>query len=36
MPAPTSPAEKEELAMSYAALILHDDGLPITVCIFFK
>merc|ERR1739848_325237 len=30
MPAPTSPAEKEELAMSYAALILHDDGLPIT------
>merc|ERR1712100_948151 len=27
---PTSPAEKEELAMSYAALILHDDGLPIT------
>merc|ERR1712054_395709 len=30
MPAPTSPAEKEELAMSYAALILHDDGLLIT------
>merc|ERR1711862_1023024 len=24
------PPEKEELAMSYAALILHDDGLPIT------
>merc|ERR1712188_86351 len=30
MPAPTWAAEKEELAMSYAALILHDDGLPIT------
>merc|ERR1712000_552101 len=30
MPAPTG-TEKEELATSYAALILHDDKLPITV-----
>merc|ERR1712110_908414 len=29
MPAPTA-AEREELAITYAALILHDDGLPIT------
>ena len=29
MPAPTA-AEKEELAVAYAALILHDDKLPIT------
>ena len=31
MPAPTTPAEKEELAITYAALVLHDDNLPITV-----
>merc|ERR1712029_122013 len=30
MPAPTG-TEREELATSYAALILHDDKLPITV-----
>merc|ERR1712137_158974 len=30
MPAPANPQEKEELAITYAALILHDDGLPIT------
>merc|ERR1711963_1073423 len=29
MPAPTD-AEREELAITYAALVLHDDGLPIT------
>merc|ERR1711943_37590 len=29
MPAPTA-AEREELAITYAALVLHDDGLPIT------
>merc|ERR1712146_782373 len=30
MPAPANQAEREELAITYAALILHDDGLPIT------
>merc|ERR1712007_170059 len=30
MPAPSTPAEREELAITYAALILHDDNLPIT------
>merc|ERR1712125_20764 len=30
MPAPNTPQEIEELAITYAALILHDDNLPIT------
>merc|ERR1711974_63638 len=30
MPAPANQQEKEELAITYAALILHDDNLPIT------
>merc|ERR1712032_1461718 len=30
MPAPANQQEKEELAITYATLILHDDGLPIT------
>mmetsp|Transcript_96981 Transcript_96981/g.145300 ORF Transcript_96981/g.145300 Transcript_96981/m.145300 type:complete len:117 (-) Transcript_96981:43-393(-) len=30
MPQPANQQEKEELAITYAALILHDDGLPIT------
>merc|ERR1712071_205192 len=30
MPAPATQQEKEELAVTYAALILHDDNLPIT------
>merc|ERR1712232_351868 len=29
-PAPTTAVETEELAITYAALILHDDNLPIT------
>jgi hypothetical protein len=31
MPAEIPQAQKEELAVTYAALILHDEGLPITV-----
>merc|ERR1711862_79932 len=30
MPAPANQQEKEELAITYAALILHDNNLPIT------